>query len=93
MKSFKEYERTNPNINTPTDTLDAEELTRRLTSAYEGKSDVEMLRNILEEAEKSKRAGTLSNEELEMFYQSFSPMLDAFQRKALRAIVDKLKAL
>ena len=52
-----------------------------------------MLRNILQEAEKSKRAGTLSNEEIEAFYQSFAPMLNSTQRKQLRAIVDKLKAL
>jgi hypothetical protein len=50
-----------------------------------------MLKNILIEAEKSKRAGTLSNEEIENFYQSFSPMLDGIQRKRLRAIVDRLK--
>ena len=52
-----------------------------------------MMRSILAEAEKSKRAGTLSNEELEKFYQTFSPMLDSTQRKRLRAIIDKLKAI
>ena len=50
-----------------------------------------MLKNILSEAEKSKRAGNLSNEEIEQFYQSFAPMLDNTQRKRLRAIVDRLK--
>jgi hypothetical protein len=52
-----------------------------------------MLRNILAEAEKSKRAGTLSNAEIESFYQTFSPMLDSAQRKRLRAVVDKLKEI
>ena len=52
-----------------------------------------MLKNILAEAEKSKRAGTLSNAELEEFYEMFSPMLDGFQRGALRVIVDKLKQI
>ena len=50
-------------------------------------------KNILTEAEKSKRAGTLSNEEIEAFYQSFAPMLDASQRKRLRAVVDRLKEI
>ena len=37
---------------------------------------MDMLKSILAQAEQSKRAGTLSNEELENFYQTFSPMLD-----------------
>ena len=89
MKSFKDYK-------TPTTeetTASAEELTQKLASAYHGKSNMEMMRSILAEAEKSKRAGTLSNEELENFYQTFSPMLDSTQRKRLRAIIDKLKAI
>ena len=89
MKSFKDYK-------TPTTeekTASAEELTQKLASAYHGKSNMEMMRSILAEAEKSKRAGTLSNEELESFYQTFSTMLDSTQRKRLRAIIDKLKAI
>ena len=52
-----------------------------------------MWKQILAEAEKSKRAGTLSNEEIEGFYQTFSPMLDGVQRKRLRAVVDRLKEI
>ena len=52
-----------------------------------------MLQSILEEAERGKRAGTLSNEEIESFYQSFAPMLDGFQRKRLRAVVQRLKEI
>ena len=75
------------------DTQTAEELTKKIASAYNGMSNMEMLKNILDEAEKSKRAGTLSNQEIENFYQSFAPMLDSAQRKKLRAIVDKLKEI
>ena len=97
MKSFKDHSTTTQSTQTaqPTqaESLNAEELTAKLTSAFEGKSDLEMLKNILYEAEKSKRAGTLTNEELEEFYTAFSPMLDGFQRKTLRMVVDKLKQL
>lgn len=89
MKSFKDYA---PN-ETPAQTASAEELTRKIISQYNGKSNADMLKNILSEAEKSKRAGTLSNEEIEVFYQSFAPMLDSSQRKRLRAVVDKLKEI
>lgn len=90
MKSFKEQanERTEA-----TQTATAEDLTKRIASAYHGRSNADMLRSILTEAEKSKRAGTLSNDEIENFYQTFSPMLDSSQRKRLRAVVEKLKEI
>ena len=68
MKSFKDYKTPTTEENK---TASAEELTQKLASAYNGKSNMEMMRSILAEAEKSKRAGTLSNEELENVYQTF----------------------
>ena len=97
MKNFKDYSKTQTegaNFQaTPNDTATAEELTRKIASAYAGKSNASMLKSILQEAEKSKRAGTLSNEEIENFYQSFAPMLDGVQRKKLRAVVEELKRI
>ena len=91
MKSFKDYQ---PNVPTSQEEkITAESLTKKVAQAYHGKSNAQMLRSILAEAEKGKREGTLSNEEIETFYQTFSPMLDGFQRKRLRAIVDKLKEI
>ncbi|MBO5412143.1 MAG: hypothetical protein J6A38_03600 [Clostridia bacterium] len=90
MKSFKESRSRSTNEKTQSV---AEDLTQKIAQAYNGKSNAEMLRTILAEAEKSKRAGTLSNEEIENFYQSFAPMLDGGQRKKLRAVVEKLKAI
>ena len=103
MKTFKDYVQ-NERINTASTqksvstqdsetTASAEELTKKIASAYNGASNADMLKNILMEAEKSKRNGTLSNEEIETFYQTFSPMLDAQQRKRLRVIIDKLKQI
>ena len=99
MKSFKECSKQASEVfssQTPTngqETASAEELTRKIASAYHGKSNAAMLQSILTEAEKSKRAGTLSNEEIETFYQSFAPMLDSIQKRRLRAVVDRLKAI
>lgn len=91
MKSFKDYQApTEEEKATPST---AEELTKKIASAYNGKSNMEMMKSILSEAEKSKRAGTLSNAELENFYQTFSPMIDGAQRKKLRSIIDKLKSI
>ena len=96
MKSFQEYSKQNQGKGNDQDTATAStaaDLTKKIAAAYNGKSNADMLKNILREAEKNKRAGTLSNEEIENFYQTFSPMLDAAQRKKLRAIVDKLKEI
>ena len=87
MKSFKKYSSETQETNS------AEDLTKQIAAAYNGKSNADMMRKILLEAEKSKRAGTLSNEEIENFYRTFSPMLDTAQRKKLRVIIEKLKEI
>ena len=69
------------------------ELTKKIAAAYNGKSSAEMLRNILAEAERSKRAGTLSNAEIDAFYGQFAPMLGPVQRRQLRSVVERLKKL
>ena len=104
LKDFKDYAKNAPSqekINKTqsvaeeyaNDSQTAEELTKKIASAYNGMSNMDMLKNILSEAEKSKRAGTLSNQEIENFYQNFAPMLNGFQKKKLREIVDKLKQI
>ena len=97
MKSFKQYassqsEEKDTKASAEVQS-DAERLTQKLADAYNGKSSADMLLQILSEAEKSKRAGTLSNEEIETFYQTFSPMLEKQQQRMLRMIVDKLKEI
>ena len=71
----------------------AMELTKKIAAAYDGKSSMGIWMQILSEAEKSKREGKLSNEEIEEFYSQFSPMLDDGQRKQLRAVIERLKQL
>ena len=94
MKSFKDYHTPDSTKDaSSTEQITAEDLTKKIAKAYHGKSNADMLRSILAEAEKGKRAGTLSNEEIENFYRTFSPMLDGIQRRKLRAIVDKLKEI
>ena len=92
MKSYKEN-KVNYKSGEEENTASAEELAQSIARAYNGKSNMAMMKNILEEAERSKRAGTLTNEEIETFYQSFAPMLSPAQRKQLRGIVDKLKEI
>lgn len=69
----------------------AETLTRRIAAAYRGKNDKAVLADIVSSAEKGKRAGTLTNEEIDAFYRRFAPMLNFVQRKKLEQIVTQLK--
>ncbi len=92
MKSYKDYEKKVSSV-VQTQTDDAEALTRKIASAYQGQSNASVLKSILEEAEKSKRAGTLSNDDIDNFYKSFAPMLNGFQKKQLKTVVDKLKEI
>lgn len=94
MKSFKNYGGAGqtggedfPKAGTAAD------LTKKIAQAYDGKSDLEMWQSILAEAEKGKRAGTLSNDEIDEFYRQFAPLLNDFQRKQLAKIVNRLKSI
>ena len=102
MKNFRNYQPQTPsepqNNSAPenkgaNETVSAEELTKRLARAYNGKSSGNMLAQILAEAEKSKRAGTLTNDEIDAFYRQFSPMVSPVQRKMLKRVIDKLKEI
>ena len=95
MKSFKDYEPQSQreSMNKEQTYESAEDLTKRLAEAFNGKSSGAMLKEILSEAERSKRAGALTNEEIDSFYEQFSPMLNFAQRSLLKNVVEKLKKL
>ncbi len=100
MKSFKEYRPTSApqsenssNAENNRNGETAEELTRKLAAAWGGKSSGAMMREILTEAERSKRAGKLSNEEIDEFYKQFAPMVNGAQRAMLKKVVEKLKQI
>lgn len=98
MKSFKDYTRQGQKNEKEQNTAQnegasAEELTKKIASAYRGKNSADMFKDILLQAEQGKRAGTLTNEDIDNFYQSFAPMLNAQQGKKLKEIVEKLKKI
>jgi hypothetical protein len=70
---------------------EAAELIERAFSVYNGKSDTSVLAEILKQAEASKRAGKLTNEEIDTFFAQFSPLLSEAQREKLRSVLARLK--
>lgn len=98
MKSFKNYNfeqsPNNATQNTQSNSAsDMENFAKQMLGQYEGKSGMEMFRSLLKQAEASKRAGTLTNEQIDEFYAQFAPMLNSFQRKKLEEVIADLKQL
>ena len=69
------------------------ETVSRISKRFDGKSTDELLRAIYKEAETRKRAGTLSNAEIDGFVAMLSPALDAVKRRYLVKIAEELKKI
>ena len=69
------------------------ELAKILTKAMNGKSESQILRTIISEAERGKREGTLTNADLDNFYNALSPLLDGIKKRKLREVIMRLKSI
>lgn len=96
MNDFKSYKpNNNENKNTHSgggaDINSTVELAKAVTKAMNGKSEGQLLYTIIAEAERGKREGTLTNADLDNFYNALSPMVDGIKRKKLKEIITRLK--
>ena len=69
------------------------ETVTKIAKNFDGKNTNDLLRAIYSEAEKGKRAGTLSNAEIDGFVTLLSPALDEKKRKYLKKIAEDLKKI
>ena len=86
FKSYKPPEDSNYNAQNA-------HLANYLARAMNGKSEGQLWRQILAEAEKGKREGRLSNADLDNFYNTVSPMVNGAQRKKLKEVIARLKQI
>lgn len=96
MKDFKSYsdEHGGKNADPPkNDYNNTVELAKMITKAMSGKNEGQILHTIISEAERGKRDGSLTNEDLDNFYNTLYPMLDGFKRKKLKEVITRLKNL
>ena len=93
MEDFNSYAK-NSNKNAKSD-LDPNliNLLNSRAGKYDGKSQNELMMAIFEQAKKGKRAGTLTNKEIDDFAKMLSPFLDDSKRKMLNKIVNELKKI
>lgn len=62
-----------------------------LASAYEGKNADEIMKAILAEAERGRKNGTLSDDDIDNFAALILPMINPEQQKILEKVVKRLK--
>lgn len=94
MKDFKSYTPEDNEKQTQSKATDVNatvELAKTVSKAMNGKSQGQLLQTIISEAERGKRDGTLTNADLDNFYNALSPMLDGFKRKKLKEVIIRLK--
>ena len=66
---------------------------QKAAAQFDGKDEGELIRTIYARAAEGRRAGTLTDEEIDAFCAQFAPMLDAGKRKKLYALAERLKKL
>lgn len=64
-----------------------------IAKKFDGKGTDDLLKAIYDETLKGKRAGTLSNDDIDRFAMMISPMLDDKKRKLLEKVVRELKKI
>ncbi len=93
MQDFNSYEGNDKQENGKRENEEIQDMTMKMARAFQGKGEADILRAIYAEAERGRRAGTLTDKELDNFYAAVAPMLDGFKRKKLKQIVEKLKKM
>ncbi|MBQ7339777.1 MAG: hypothetical protein IJW43_02850 [Clostridia bacterium] len=69
------------------------DMVSKMASQFEGKSQSELIKAIFDEAKKRKANGTLSNGEIDGFYNMLYPMLDGQKQRILSKIIADLKKI
>ena len=90
MKDFNSY---TGGDNKQSDPDGVADMAKMMAKAFEGKGEADILRAIYKEAERGRKAGTLTDEDLDRFAAALSPMLDAAKRKKLEQVIKKLKTM
>lgn len=103
MKDFKSYSneqpessqnsssRQNAGAGSSAEVNNTVELAKILTKAMSGKSESQILRTVISEAERGKRDGTLTNADLDNFYNALAPLLDGIKKRKLKEVIQRLK--
>ncbi len=87
MRKFNDY---TPNDNGDNNYMN---ILKGFAQKYEGASQSEIISAILQEAEKGRRNGTLTDADIDNFVFMLRPMLNASQQKELDKVVQQIKQI
>ena len=90
MNDFKNYK---PPEDKDNNNPSTSEMASYIARAMNGKSENQLWRSILAEAERGKREGRLTNADLDNFYNTISPMVDGAKRRKLKESIARLKQI
>lgn len=97
MKDFKSFsEGSDGKGNSPDGGFENDKgvnMIKKVAAGMQGKSSGDIMKAVIEEAERGKRAGTLTNADLDNFYNLMAPTLDGFKRQKLKSIIARLKRI
>lgn len=105
MNDFKSYSNAKANNNktsnnppqavqsTDTQLNSTVEMAKIISKAMSGKSTAQIMQTIIAEAERGKREGKLTNQDLDNFYNTLSPLLDGAKKKKLKQVIENLKSI
>ena len=87
MRDFNSYKPNNQSDN-QSNNMD---LIKNLAKKYEGASEEDIISAIMLEAEKGRKRGTLTDNDIDNFYKMLYPMLNSSQQKKLNSVILKIK--
>ena len=93
FKSFSDGRKENNGKNSDFDNDKGVNLVKNVANSMKGKSQGDIMRAVIEVAERGKREGTLTNADLDNFYNMMAPTLDGFKRQKLKNIIARLKRI
>ena len=105
MNDFRSYSNAKANESKPSSTPpnnaregdaplnDTVELAKLISKAMSGKSTGQIMQTIIAEAERGKRDGTLTNTDLDNFFNALSPLLDGAKKRKLKQVIENLKKI
>ena len=85
MRDFNNY---STGSKSQKDTMDA---IKNFAGKYEGASENELILEIMKEAEKGRRNGTLTDTDIDRFKNMLEPMLNSAQKQKLYKVIEKIK--
>lgn len=77
----------------PRENVDWSKEAQKIAAGYNGRNESQLTRDIFARAAEGKKNGTLTNEQIDLFYSQFAPMLDGVKRKKLKRLIEQLKSL